>query len=202
MKATYPNEKERPFYWRTGAAFADFNGDGLCDLVSLDGLKRRATLFVQSRGISGELRLRKAGPLKLADGRFIDDRIVARRSHWTESFRPVDFDGDGRIDLIYSIAGAHGGSQDGGSIYLLRNCGTKTEPKFENPVTLRCFGEPIRITNHGPHPWVGDFTGDGKPDIVACVEWSVFPLYRYAALMMKQRPSFKIGTVTAIRKLR
>ena len=74
--------------------------------------------------------------------------------------------------------------------------------KFENPVTLRCFGEPIRITNHGPHPWVGDFTGDGKPDIVACVEWSVFPLYRYAALMMKQRPSFKIGTVTAIRKLR
>jgi len=33
-----------------GAALADFNGDGLTDLVTLDGETRKATLFVQFRG--------------------------------------------------------------------------------------------------------------------------------------------------------
>jgi len=50
--------------------------------------------------------------------------------------------------------------------------------------------DPVRISDHGPHPWPGDFDGDGKPDLVACVEWSVYPFYRHAALMMKQRPEF------------
>ena len=43
----------------------------------------------------------------------VDDRIVARRSHWTESFRPVDFDGDGRMDIAILV---HGGAP-----ILLRN---------------------------------------------------------------------------------
>lgn len=187
----YPFEKERPFLWRTGVAVADFNGDSLMDLVTHDGQRRVATLFVQYRCADG-LRLRKERVLKLEDGRPINDTIVDRQAHWTESFRAIDWDQDGLQDLIYSVAGAQSGTKDNGSIYLLRNTGTVTQPKFGEPETMRCFGEPIRITNHGPHPWPGDFDGDGKPDLIACVEWSVYPWYSYAALMMKKRPETKL----------
>jgi hypothetical protein len=191
----YPLEEERPFFWRTGVAFADFTGDGLIDFVTLDGLKRQATLFARHRNADNQLRLRRDRTLKLADGRPIDDRIVERGKHWGESLRAVDWDGDELQDLIYAVGGSHHGTRDGGSIYLLRNTGTKADPVFASPETMRCFGEPIKITNHGPHPWPGDFDGDGKPDLIACVEWSVYPYYSHAALMMKERPKYRFEFV-------
>ena len=185
----YPCEEGRPFFWRTGAGFADFTGDGLTDLVTHDGFTRKATLFVQYRDPSGELRLEKDRELRLTDGRPIDDSIVGRSQHWTESFRCVDWDGDGRMDLIYGCAGSASKS----SIYLLRNAGTAGEPVFEPPRTMCCFGDPIKVTNHGPHPWVGDLDGDGKPDVLTCVEWSVYPFYRHAAVEMKARPEYVLS---------
>jgi hypothetical protein len=196
VKAVYPAEKEVPFFWRTGVAFADFNGDGLTDLITLDGERKHATLFVQYRAADGRLRLRRSGPMKLRDGRPINDSIIHRSQRWGECFRAVDWDADGRMDLIYSVSSGDPTTLDGGSIYVLRNCGTKAEPVFEPPVAMRCYGEPIRITNHGPVPWLGDFDGDGKPDLIAVVEWSVYPFYRYAALMMKSRPKIELGHVT------
>ncbi len=191
----YPLEPERPFMWRTGTALADFNGDGLTDLITHDGHDRTAILFTQYRPTDSSLRLRRDRALKLADGRPITDAIVDRQAHWTESFRAVDWNGDGLQDLIYSLAGAQNGTKDGGSIYLLRNVGTKTAPSFASPETMCCFGEPIRITNHGPHPWPGDFDGDGQPDLVTCVEWSVYPYYSHAALTMKERPEYKLTLI-------
>jgi hypothetical protein len=60
---------------------------------------------------------------------------------------------------------------------------------------MRCFGEPIRITNHGPHPWPGDFDGDGRPDLITCVEWSVYPYYSHTALAMSHRPQYTIELI-------
>jgi hypothetical protein len=185
----YPYEEGRPFFWRTGAGLADLNGDGLVDLVTHDGFTRKATLFVQYRDASGKLRLKKDRALALTDGRAIDDSIVGRKQHWTESFRSADWDGDGRVDIIYSCAGSAGAS----SVYLLRNAGTADEPVFEPPRTLCCFGEPIKVTNHGPHPAVADLDGDGKPDLLTCVEWSVYPFYCHAAIEMPQRPEYALS---------
>ena len=184
-------EPGQPFFWRTGVAFADFNGDGLCDFVTHDGETRKATLFSQFRNEIGELGLKKADPLQLIDGRLIDDSLVSRTAHWTESFRAVDWDGDGLLDLVYSCAG----STSKGSIYLLRNAGTETKPIFESPRVMCCFGDPIYLTAHGPHPWIGDFDGDGAPDIVACVEWSVYPFYSHAAIELSERPGFTLSPI-------
>ena len=150
--------------------------------------QRIATLFVQYIDGDGKRRLRAEKPVLLEDGRFINDAIVGRDKHWTESFRAVDWSGNGLTDLIYNLAGS-------GEIYLLRNVGTVTEPVFAAPRQMACYGEPLAFTIHGPNAWAGDFNGDGKPDLLGCVEWSVYPFYAHAALEMAEHPRYAIEGV-------
>ena len=182
----YPDDTTSPFWWRTGAAFGDWNGDGLMDLIT-HGTDRKATLFVQYRDPSGHLRLRREGYVRLEDGRLIDDAIVGREKHWTESFRAVDWDGDGLIDLVYNNAGT-------GRIFLLKNVGTRQAPVFAAAREFRCYGESIGYTIHGPNAWAGDLNGDGKPDLIGAVEWSVYPFLCHAALELPAHPAYEIGT--------
>ena len=149
---------------------------------------RKATLFLQYRDVEGRRRLKRGDHVRLADGRMIDDSIVGRTKHWTESFRAVDWDGDGLIDLVYNLAGT-------GKIYLLRNVGSADAPVFDLPREFRCYGEEIAFTVHGPNAWPGDLNGDGKPDLLGCVEWSVYPFFCHAALEMERHPAYTIGPV-------
>ena len=137
------------------------------------------------------MRLRKDSHVRLEDGRLIDDSIVSREQHWTEAFRPCDWDGDGLIDLIYSTAGT-------GKIFLLRNVGSVSEPVFAPPREFACYGEPIGFTIHGPNAWGADLNGDGKPDLLGSVEWSVYSFFSHAALSMDAHPEYRTGLPVAI----
>lgn len=182
----YPFDDTSPFFWRTGACFADFTGNGMPDLVTHDE-HRKLTLFCQYVDAAGRRHLRKDRRLQLVDGRDIDDSVVGRDKHWTESFRAVDWNGDGRLDLIYNTAGS-------GHIYLLANVGTVTDPVFDLPRQFLLYGEPFTpFTIHGPNVWPADLNGDGKPDLLGCVEWSVYPFFAHAALEMDRHPAWSLG---------
>lgn len=172
----YPADKAQPFYWRTGAAFGDFNGDGLTDIVQRAWSKYSFTRFLRYRDKSGELRLRTERTLKAGGKQFHGARVNV-----------VDWNGDGKQDIVYSAATNKRGSD---TVFLVLNRGTNAEPQYDEAKPLRHFGKPIYITRHGPHPWAGDFDNDGKPDLICYTEWSVYPFYTHAALTMQERPKY------------
>lgn len=180
----YPKDTSQPFDWRSGAAFIDFNEDGLMDLIAPDWNKESLGLFLRYRDTDGRLRLKRERTLKTREGKAFTGRRV----------NAVDWDGDGHFDIVYSRAN-NDRSKD--TIFLARNAGTNANPVFEPEQPLRAFGRPIHITRHGPHPWVGDFDGDGKPDLLCYVEWSVYPFYSHSVLAMPERPTLQFGPLQA-----
>jgi hypothetical protein len=105
-----------------------------------------------------------------------------RSSQW----KLVDFDGDGRLDLIVGIDywgdynwrtsnvsgepafDAQGKWKFGplhGYVYLLKNTGTNAAPAYAAPVQLTAGGSPIDVYGR-PSPCFGDFRGTGKLDLI------------------------------------
>jgi hypothetical protein len=74
----------------------------------------------------------------------------------------ADWNGDGRKDLLVGYQNAH-------KIAVYINSGTDAQPVFTNVYNLQAGGQDIYIPAGGcgaPAPWVGDFDGDGKRDLL------------------------------------
>jgi hypothetical protein len=120
----------------TPAAVGDFNGDGILDLVVADAM---------ANGVWGAVSI----ILGNSDGTFRPARSIAIGFSMT-AVTVGDFNGDGKLDLALATIGS---SPPGVTILLGKGNGTFGYPQF-----FAAGSNPSAVV-------VGDFNGDGIPDL-------------------------------------
>ncbi|HWQ52365.1 MAG TPA: VCBS repeat-containing protein [Bryobacteraceae bacterium] len=139
---------------------ADFNGDGAIDLVV-------------SGGYFSDVRANRLAA-------FVP--VTLPRNYWVgrdDFWYPVDWDGDGRIDVLVGASDWRDYGWDDafnetgewtrgplhGFVWLHRNTGTNAQPVYADPVPLEAGGKPIdQYGSPVPHPV--DWLGAGKLDLI------------------------------------
>ena len=145
------------------ATAGDLNGDGLFDIVA--GTEKGNLMWFPNHG--------KSGQPKFIGCRVLTDEYGPLDTGWYAAPFLFDWDSDGLTDLIVGTSG--------NVILWWKNVGTEVEPKFsfksfvkagdtrlevpEAPVA-EDYGKKTFLRDYYNQPWVGDFTGDGIPDIV------------------------------------
>jgi hypothetical protein len=153
-------------YWNyTSTGFADYNGDGLIDMFVGGGGGLRVALNVGTKE-SPKFGLRKS--LYFTDGRILSfdgkDQEGNQPSRYKTYMTPVDWDGDGVLDILatneFDRKGTH-------AIYFFKGVKTNLGIRFKNPqplFTVKDGGK--ELPGCQPMITVGDYNGDGVKDIV------------------------------------
>ena len=156
--------------WRVRPGAADFTGDGLPDLVTMD---RDLDLAIFHRVGRDDLTgLQPGKKLRYEDGDVIKTHGVytpgGGDGRGRTKIEVVDWEGDERWDLILGVGPQHGSAFKASYLLLCRNVGTNEKPVFKRPEILLFNedGEPLEFWRHGVHPAVVDWDGDGKWEVV------------------------------------
>ena len=170
--AKTPNAKEIVTQWRTTPVMHDMNGDGLVDLVLVD-TEGYLAFFERFRKADGAL------ALKAPRRAFLDAETGAPMgvSGWGGNGKGkagsagrrkiclVDWDGDGKLDLVMNSARVGGNAvlwrqtAAGDGTWSFRKVGDLTDDKLEW---------------HSTSPCACDFDGDGIPDLLLGAEDGFF----------------------------
>jgi hypothetical protein len=166
----------------------DWNNDGKMDIISGD-TKGDVWIYI-NEGTKDKPKL-AAGKKVEADGKPITasrrtykkvgtqykvDKIIPGSSKLAENYSKIhmaDWDGDGLKDLLIG---------HNSTIIFYKNAGTKSKPVFKAPVTI---DPPEGRFASRPSPYVVDFDGDGKKDLLVATEPRKIAFYR------------NVGTATA-----
>lgn len=147
----------------------DWNHDQKKDLIAGDTEGNIWVFINQGSGVSPVLMAGKqvaaGGKLihaqrriyKRVDGRPVLDRIIPASHELAEKYSKIhmaDWDADGLQDLL--VGHVH-------HILLYKNVGTASFPKFLSPT---CIETPENLLPVKPSPYVVDWDGDGKKDLL------------------------------------
>ena len=145
----------------------DFNNDGKKDLLAGD-TKGQVWLFLNSGTdaapvLAEGVRIESAGNTIVVSS---SDRASMMGKY--SKIHYADWNGDGLRDILI-------GQSDGGHIIVMyKNVGTKAEPKFGKPVPVELPGTKMSR----PSPYVFDWDGDGKVDLLFGTERAEIYFYR------------------------
>jgi hypothetical protein len=139
----------------------DWNNDGRPDLI-VGGLDGRVRVFInESDSEIPDLRLERI----ISDGA-TDLLVPTGRA----SVAVTDLNGDGRKDLIL-------GNTEG-QLWLYPNVGTDANPAFDGAYVIQAAGVEIDLAGSArSRPFVGDFNGDGTPDLLVGSEDGLVRVY-------------------------
>ena len=152
-----PKGKELVTQWRTTPIVADWNGDGLNDLVMLDQAGY-LSLFERQKADDGSLKLLPP-KRSFVDARGQAVRLNGKRAGGSgrRKLHAIDWDGDGDLDLLENSTNAD----------LLENLGT------EEGETLLMPRGPLsdrRLAGHTSSPCTANFFGTEKRDLLVGAE--------------------------------
>ncbi|MBL4883806.1 MAG: VCBS repeat-containing protein [Planctomycetaceae bacterium] len=127
-------------------------------------------------------------------------RAKVRHNQW----RYVDYDGDGKLDLVVGIEdwlaygwddawdeqGVWKNGKLHGFVFLFHNSGTTEKPEYDEPVKINAGGSPVDVFGC-PSPNFCDFDDDGDLDLL-CGEFLDGFTY-FENVGTRQKPDYKSG---------
>lgn len=169
---------------------ADFNGDSALDIVVSGGYYSNVRKNRLSRFVPVELKR---------------DHHIGRSDLWN----PVDWDGDGKIDLITGFSDWRDYGWDDafnekgewtrgplhGYVYFHRNAGSNAEPRYAEAVPVQAGGKPV--DQYGsPTPFPVDWFGSGRLDLLTSNFIDTLTLYRNTGT--REEPRLAQGEVLQV----